>query len=232
LGDPGPDRLKQIFAEICSTVVEADGLDFDATAIDVVPIRENQDFQGSRVTFVAHMKKMRIRLQVDVGHGDAVFPEPEIIAYPTLLAMPGPRIRAYRKETVISEKFEAMVALGIKNSRMKDFYDVAVIADRFPFEGSLLSRAIVETFRQRGTQISNLDGSTVLTGEFGGDIDKQVQWRAFLNRTQLTDLEPVFDAVAEKIRRFLQPVVMALVHDEPFSGTWPPGGPWSRGGGK
>ena len=92
-----------------------------------------------------------MKLQVDVGFGDAITPEASLIEFPPLLDFPAPRLRAYPRETVVAEKLEAMVQLGMANSRMKDFYDVAVLAREFDFDGDLLARAIRATFERRGT---------------------------------------------------------------------------------
>ncbi len=117
-------------------------------------IREDEEYEGVRVHLETRLAAARIRVQIDVGCGDVMTPAPQEMEYPVLLDFPGPRLRAYLREMVVAEKFEAMVKLGIANSRMKDFYDLWVIACDFKFDGALLSRAIKATFERRGTALT------------------------------------------------------------------------------
>jgi predicted nucleotidyltransferase component of viral defense system len=116
--------LEDAFRDICRAEVEPDGLAFLEDSVRGERIKEEEEYEGVRLRLTAALGNARIPLQVDVGFGDAVVPAPEEVAFPTLLGMPAPRLRAYRRETVVAEKFEAMVKLGMLNSRMKDFYDV------------------------------------------------------------------------------------------------------------
>jgi len=130
-GEDTSERLREVFRRVCGVDVEPDGLVFDVDSVAVVPIREEQRYQGQRITLTARLGKARIPVQVDVGFGDVVTPRAKKVSYPTLLDFPAPSIRAYPRETVVAEKFEAMVMLGIANSRMKDFYDLYVLARDF-----------------------------------------------------------------------------------------------------
>jgi len=152
-GDSGEGRLRAVFETLCGVAVMDDGLTFAADSVAVEPIREDQEYGGQRVTVAVTLGQPRIVLQVDVGFGDAVTPAAEEVEYPTLLGMEPPRLRAYPKETVVAEKLEAMVKLGLANTRMKDFYDVLVMARTFPFDGDTLRRAITATFARRGTAV-------------------------------------------------------------------------------
>lgn len=134
-GEGSPERLVNLFHEICQVEVEEDGLQYEAESIQVNEIRENQEYQGKRVRLVAYLETARIPVQIDIGFGDVVTPDAEEISYPTLLDSPAPRILVYPPETVVSEKLQAMVALGILNSRMKDFYDLRIISKQLTFDG-------------------------------------------------------------------------------------------------
>ncbi|MEO6596819.1 MAG: nucleotidyl transferase AbiEii/AbiGii toxin family protein, partial [Planctomycetota bacterium] len=123
-GDPTPERLRRIFVEICAASFPEDALLFDTASVTAEPIRTIQDYGGVRVTLVASLGKARIPLQIDIGFGDAITPKPRDVTFPTLLPLDAPKVRAYPLETVIAEKFDAVVRLGRANSRMKDFHDL------------------------------------------------------------------------------------------------------------
>jgi predicted nucleotidyltransferase component of viral defense system len=125
---------RKIFSEVCSQKVEDDGLTFLPDTIRVERIRDDEAYEGVRVRLEARLGNVRVPLQIDVGLGDTIVPSSEELEYPTLLRFPAPKLHAYSKESVVAEKFEAMVKLGIANSRMKDFYDLCVLAQRFEFE--------------------------------------------------------------------------------------------------
>jgi predicted nucleotidyltransferase component of viral defense system len=127
-GDPSPEAIAQIFQDICAMQIDPDGLRFDPHTVRVSEIRGNQEYPGQRVQFIVTLARMRIELQVDIGFGDVVTPAPQEIQFPVLLNYPAPVLRAYPQETVIAEKLQAMVVLGVANSRMKDFFDVWTMA--------------------------------------------------------------------------------------------------------
>jgi hypothetical protein len=171
------------------------------------------------------LENARIPLQIDVGFGDAVTPSATNVRYPTLLDFRAPTLRAYQRETVIAEKFQAMIVLGIANSRMKDFYDLWVLARDFAFDGSPLSRAIRATFRRRQTALPT-SAPLALTAEFAADAAKRKQWQAFLRKSKL-DVGARLTEVVVVLRDFLMPPVQALATGELFEQKWPSGGPWS-----
>jgi predicted nucleotidyltransferase component of viral defense system len=225
-GDASSERLTAIFKEICQSNVEPDGLDFDVQNIRVAEIREDQEYQGQRVQIIAYLGRARINLQIDIGFGDVITPAAEEINYPTLLDFPAPHIRAYPRETVIAEKLQAMVALGMLNSRMKDFYDTWMIARRFEFQGTVLAEAIKSTFNRRNTEIP-ASLPSALSDEFASDPGKITQWTAFLRRTGLEDSAADLDHVIDELRTFLMPPVVAAARGEVFDLSWTDGGPWS-----
>ncbi len=201
-GEDLEQRLESMIQQICQTQVEPDGLEFDANGVKVHEIREDQEYHGQRVHLTAKLKNARIGLQIDVGFGDAVIPGTEEIRYPTILDLPAARIRACSRETVVAEKLQAIVALGMINSRMKDFYDLWIMANEFSFDEAILSQAIKTTFERRKTEIP-LNTPSALTEEFSDDPDKQKQWNAFLHIHKLEDIR--LTTVVETLRDFLIP---------------------------
>jgi len=150
-GDNSPERFVKIFQEISTIEVEGDGLRFDPKTVKAERIKDDADYEGVRVTFTAFLEKAQIPIQIDISFGDAIRPGPSETEYPTLLDLPSPRLLTYPRETVVSEKLEAMVKLGIANSRMKDFHDLHSLSKTFEFEGRALLDAIRATFGRRGT---------------------------------------------------------------------------------
>jgi len=223
-GQLDPDALVETFEEICALPVEVDGLAFDTGSIRVVPIRAEDAYGGQRVTLLAYLGPARIRVQVDVGVGDTVVPDPEWIDYPGLLDAPSPRLRAYRRETAIAEKVHAMVVLGSRNSRLRDFFDLYSLASRSSFDGERLTSALAATFARRRTDIP-VETPIALTLAFATLDGKKAQWQGFLRRSRL-GASPALPDVLERVGDFIAPVLAALGSGECFSGTWPPGGPW------
>jgi Nucleotidyl transferase AbiEii toxin, Type IV TA system len=225
-GDNAPERLVRMFRELCELEVEPDGLVFDADSVQAERITEDTDYEGVRVTFTARLDRARIPIQIDIGFGDAVTPAPVESDYPTLLPAPHPRLLVYPKETVVAEKFEAIVKLGIANTRMKDFYDLEALARTFEFEGELLAKAIRTTFANRATELPAKGIPLACTPEFHDDQNKKRQWMAFCNRipngTNAADLKTVVEA----LQLFLSPVAAAAQEQTAFAKHWRPRGPW------
>ena len=224
-GEDSGERLARVFCNMCSVDVEPDGLIFDINTVEVVPIREEQEYQGQRVTLTAFLGKARIPVQVDVGFGDVVTPRARKINYPTLLNYPAPNILVYPRESVVAEKFQAMVILGIANSRMKDFYDLYVLARDFDFSGNTLVQAIRATFKRRKTDIP-IEPPLALTDEFGRDEMKSVQWKAFVRKSRLEEDVPEFLELLSHLRDFLLLPMKAAAGDGPAPASWVKGGPW------
>ncbi len=224
-GEASNERLTEVFQRLCDVEVEPDGLTFDAGSVRVAEIREGQAYQGQRIKMIGLLGTARIPVQIDVGFGDVVTPEAKEIDYPTLLDLPAPRIRAYPPETVIAEKLQAIVALGMQNSRMRDFYDLWIIASRFSFKGVTLVAAVGATFNCRRTDIPKAV-PTGLSDEFAVDAYKSTQWKAFLARSLLEGAEVKLSQVINELRTFLMPVLNAAANTEDFDRTWENGGPW------
>ena len=224
-GDSSPGAVADLFRAVCNAEVEPDGLTFLAAKVKAARIRGRQEYGGVRVRLTAMLGRARIPLQVDVGFGDAVTPKPQGVAFPTLLPFPAARIHAYPPETAVAEKFEAMVTLGIANTRMKDFYDLHHLSETHTFEGQVLAKAIRATFDRRGTAIPS-DTPVALGEGFGNDVEKQAQWRGFLLRGRLKPPLELPDAIA-RISAFVMPVVEALRAESRFHQRWTAGGSWA-----
>jgi hypothetical protein len=205
--------------------VEDDGLRFDLDAVSGEEIRLDAIYNGVRARALCFLDGARIRLQIDVGFGDAVTPEAQPIVYPTLLDFQAPELLGYTPETAIAEKLHAMVALDMANTRLKDFYDVWALSGALGFDGPTLGAAIRATFERRQTALPE-SRPIALTPSFYAAPIKQAQWRAYLKKNRVADPMPRFDDVAETIADFLMPLIAALNNHENAFGQWPPGGPW------
>jgi predicted nucleotidyltransferase component of viral defense system len=225
-GDNSIPRIKRLFAEIIVQTVEDDALVFDPDSLRVATIKEEQEYEGLRVTFVARLERATIHMQVDVAFGDVIVPTPQETQYPAMLDFPGARLLAYPREAVIAEKLEALVKLGIANTRMKDFYDLWQLSREFDFDGALLSDAIKATFKRRRTEIPS-GTPLALTDEFSRDSQKAKQWRAFVKKSNLDHDQATLHDVAADLTRFVMPPLQAICRSQHFALTWPSRGPWS-----
>ena len=211
------DHIEEVFRHICGITVEEDGLQFDPDSVKAERIMEDDQYEGIRVRFQGNLGRAIIHMQVDIGFSDAVVTNPEWIDYPTLLDMPSPRIRAYPLENMIAEKFEAMVSLGLGNSRLKDYYDLYVVSRIFEVDGPSLANAIAITFESRNTPIP--DGLPAgLSGEY---VDMWTnQWEVLTRRFGGIDVPAELSVVVERLRRFLlAPATGARGHSE-FKFRW------------
>jgi predicted nucleotidyltransferase component of viral defense system len=223
-GEPGEAHVREVFAEVLALGVDDDGVRFDLDSLAVGPIREDQAYGGVRVEVIARVTTARVRLQVDVGFGDAITPEAAVVEYPPLLDFPAPRLRAYPRETVVAEKLEAMVQLGMANSRMKDFYDLAVLARGFDFDGEVLARAIRATFERRRTPLP-VRLPVALTAVFVEDATKKTQWAGFVRKAGVRDAGTLGEAVATIVAFIAEPLLAAATPVLPAF-WWRAGGPW------
>ncbi len=226
-GEPTEVRLRAIFEEVLGLAVDDDGVRFDVASLEVGPIREDQEYGGVRITLRADIAGARVRLQVDVGFGDAITPGPELVEFPPLLDFAAPKMRAYPRPTVVAEKLDAMVKLDMSNSRMKDFFDVVIMARTFSFDGDELVRAIRATFERRGTALP--EGLPVaLTDAFATDATKRAQWAGFVRKAGASIEVGDFGEVVREARGFLAEPLAACRGSEAWALEWPPPGPWKR----
>jgi len=218
-GRSTPERLADIFRELCNLEVEADGVDFDSRSVRCDDIRAQDEYAGIRVKLRATVGKAVVPLQVDVGFGDALPVAPEEITFPVMLGMAAPKLRAYSRETVVAEKLEAIVKLGMLNSRFKDYFDLHYLAQKFPFDGALLVKSIAGTFARRGTAFP--EGLPAgLTPMFGTDPAKIRGWQAFWRKTGPKAAAPTLEAVIQLLIEFLEPPLDAAAKGKPLTATW------------
>jgi predicted nucleotidyltransferase component of viral defense system len=206
-GDPSIARMTTIFLELCQMdTLHQDGLIFDDGSILVSKIKEDQEYEGVRIILSANLERARISVQVDIGFGDEVSPAPERIVFPVMLDAPAPELNAYPKETVFAEKFHAMVYRGMDNSRMKDFYDIAVMIRIFSWEEKMLSTAIRHTFKRRETEIPT-SLPIALTAAFAENPVKVAQWNGFVHRGNLSLPVGSLSEVTTELRNFFIPLL-------------------------
>lgn len=195
IGSDDPELMAAMFREICAIAVD-DGMVFKADSVRAIETRLAENYGDVRVELDASLDGARLKLQVDIGFGDAVTPAAQEIVYPTLLDdLPSPRLRVYPRETVFAEKLEAIVSLGMANSRMKDYFDLLALARENAMDAAQLGAAVAATFARRGTALP--DGLPIgLTDTFAEDVTKQTQWLAFLRKSRL-QAPPLAEVVAE-----------------------------------
>ena len=226
-GPQDDDAIHATIETICAVQCPEDGLRFDLTQLKIGPIRAEEEYSGKRVAFSAWLGKAQIRVQVDFGFGDAMATGPDDVEYPTILEeLPAPKIRAYPRVVSVAEKFEAMVKLEVRNSRMKDFHDVWALSGTFSFDGRELSDAVVACFERRQTELSEVMPA-VLTAAFYQQTDLQARWSAYLRGSAMrSSPPPQFGEIGERIRRFLLPIRDGIVDEVRVVAQWFPGGPW------
>jgi hypothetical protein len=217
-------HLEQLFQDICRIEVE-DGIVFQPDSVKAAEIRKEANYAGVRVTLMGALDSARCPVQIDIGFGDAVVPGPEDVLYPSILpGMPEPQLQVYPRYSVVAEKLEALTSLGMLNSRMKDFFDLWVLAKHSDFDGSVLLRAIAATFERRRTAVPQ--GLPIgLSDEFINDDQKGKQWQAFLRKNAL-DPMPLGDVIVD-LREFLSPVLGWAASSTELHMDWRAGKGWS-----
>jgi hypothetical protein len=221
------NRLEVIGAVIkdaCEMEVAEDGLSFNAETVTAARITEEAEYEGVRVRVRGGLGKARVSLQIDIGFGDVIVPGPVKVTYPALLDFPAPELNGYTMESTIAEKFQAMVKLGMLNSRMKDFYDLWRLSRTFNFRGEILAEAIEKTFENRNTPIPPIPA--VFEPLFVKEGDKQVQWLGFIRKAKLAAAPEAFEDVVAAVKVFLEPPVTSLAEKRKFRHRWNAPGPW------
>lgn len=208
--------------DILAVDVEPDGLSFDPASIQAERITANADYEGIRIRFPGALGSARINIQIDIGFGDIVYPKPEKSDLPTMLNSPAPRLLCYSRESSIAEKLEAMIKLGMLNSRMKDFYDIWLLSRQFNFNGPRLTEAIRLTFERRGTELpAGIDAFTKPFIEA-----KQIQWAAFRKRLEQEYVPTSFKEIVTSVDSFLSPIVAVFSSGKQGPTSWIAPGPW------
>lgn len=217
-------HIEGVIREICA--IEAnDGVTFQADTVNAAEIRKDANYAGVRVMLLGVIDGARCQIQIDIGFGDAVTPGPEDVEYPVMLPdFAAPKLRVYPRYTVVAEKFEALSKLGIANSRMKDYFDLWVLARHTDFDGDVLGQAVQATFERRKTALTG-QLPFGLTDAFAQDAQKQMQWQAFLQKNRLGALA-LIDVIAA-LATFMLPVIEAASASTAFHARWQAGGPWS-----
>ncbi|HEV2350855.1 MAG TPA: nucleotidyl transferase AbiEii/AbiGii toxin family protein [Terriglobia bacterium] len=219
------ESVVAIVRRVCAQSVAPDGLAFDPATVKGARITENANYEGVRIRFQSNLGAARVTLQLDIGFGDVIVPAPQLIEYPTLLDFEAPRLCGYSKESIVAEKFESLVILGVLNSRMKDYFDIWTLSRQFDFDGQTLGKAIAKTFSNRGTKI--VPEPIGLTAKFADDSTKKSQWRGFIRKSRL-DASPDLAVVIVAIASFLGPLVTALSAGKGFREKWTSPGPWKH----
>lgn len=224
-GAPDLDRMATVIREVCRQEVADDGLFFDEESVQAERIREDEEYLGIRIRLEGHLGTAHVPVQIDIGFGDAVNPRPRKRELPCLLDSAPPRLRIYPWETVVAEKYQALVELGMTNSRMKDFFDLRYMARQLEFEGGVLSVAIRSTFERRKTALPE-SLPVAMTPSFTQDPTTLARWVAFLRRSRLEDSDLDLQLVADEIWSFVGPITESILDDNTLDRKWRPGGPW------
>jgi len=203
-------------------VASNDGLVFDSKSLQVQRITEEAEYEGIRARFLGYLGTARITMQIDIGFGDVVFPEPTEVELPSVLDADPFTMLGYSRESAIAEKVETMVKLGLVNSRMKDFHDIWLLSRGFDYSGALLQKAMVQTFETRDTVIP--PGPAAFTQRFVEE--KQTQWLAYLRRMSETTAPTSFGSIMAQVQTFAEPVLQSIRSSDPFDVTWKAPGPW------
>jgi predicted nucleotidyltransferase component of viral defense system len=219
------ELMEVLFREVCGLECQEDGIFFSPETVKVRPIRDDQAYSGLRITLNGSLHGARIPVQVDVGFGDVITPRPEPIRFPTLLQGPAPEMLAYPRHTMVAEKLEALVRLGIASSRMKDIYDLSLLSKLFVFEGGILLDAVIKTFNRRKTDIP--DGVPMALSEmFAKDRIKKEQWNAFIRRANPEMAQNDLHKAVAEVGVFLLPILENARRGSLFNKRWEPGDGW------
>jgi len=218
------ETIVVIVRDVCRQKVEPDGLTFDPESVEGNRIVETAEYEGVRISFRGSLGKAKIFMQIDVGFGDVIFPRAISVKYPTLLDHPGPRLRGYTRESLIGEKFQALVKLGSLNSRMKDFFDIWFLSSNFDFDGPKLATAISMTFERRKTEVP--PDLNEIFDALMRDPAKATQWVTFVHRNRLLAAPETLRDVLSIIGEFLDPIARSNKEAIQFEATWQAPGPW------
>ncbi len=222
-GNNSVSQLEELFRHVCNMDVEDDGLVFDRNTLKATEINEDEEYTGVRVNLITLLGVAKANVQIDVGFGDVITPKAVEVQCPSILGFPSAVMLAYPMETVIAEKVQAMVMLGMVNSRLKDFSDIHHLASKFEFQGSTLCEALRTTFARRQTELPK-DIPTALTERYYGSGEREAQWKAFKKKTAVKS-PLTFAETCLSLQQFLMPPLTAVGADEPFTKTWRPSGP-------
>lgn len=209
------EHIKKVFHNIFSIECD-DALRFDLNSLDVINITEFKEYHGVNVSIMGYLERTRVPVSIDIGFGDAIYPERMRMNFPVLLDMEAPKVYAYSIYSVISEKFEAFVSLGLANGRYKDFYDIYVLSANYNLDGNKLKNAIIETFAHRET---GFDDIVAFESGFTEDSVRQGRWRAFIKKKKAMEKVEFAEAI-ERSKKLLAPIVEAIEQNKEFCCQW------------
>lgn len=209
------EEMKRVFNDIFSIECD-DALRFDLNTLEVTNITEFKEYHGVNVSITGYLDRTKVPVSIDIGFGDVIYPERMKMEFPVLLDMEVPEVYAYSIYSVIAEKFEAIVSLGLANGRYKDFYDIYVLADRYGLGGTELKNAIVETFTHRGT---GFDDIAAFEDDFTEDATRQGRWNSFIKKKKAI-VKVEFAETMQLLKVLLLPIVDAIHKAEPFEKKW------------
>lgn len=221
-GSTTPEVMTELFADICRVDAPKDGIVFKPETLRVDSVRDSDKYQGIRIRLKGELARAVIPVQIDIGFGDQVYPPPDRRIFPGLLPeLPAANVLMYPPETVVAEKFEAIVRFGMANGRAKDYYDIWVTTYTFEFDLSSLTEAIIGTFRRRETAIpTQLPAG--LTRPFAESVEERGLWTGFLRRNPPNLNPPKFEELLEELQRFFRPIISGLKLPEAANGQWDP----------
>ncbi len=209
------ENIRYVFKNILKIECD-DAIDFDLNSLDTKYITVFKEYNGVNVSIDAYMDRTKIPVNIDIGFGDIIYPKRHMMDYPAILDDEPPHLYAYSKESIVAEKFEAIVSLGVLNSRLKDFYDICVLSNQFDFSGSDLKQAIIETFNHRNTSLDRIDA---FSEGFAQSGERNARWQGFL-KTKHVEKTISLNQAIEKIRSFIFPVVEAIHKEVDFDLNW------------
>lgn len=209
------EEMKKVFRNIFSVECD-DALRFDLDSLEVINITEFKDYHGVNVSIKAYLDRTRVPISIDIGFGDVIYPKRVRMNFPVLLDMDAPDVYAYSIYSVIAEKFEAFVSLGLANGRYKDFYDIYVLSANYDLDGNELKNAIIETFQHRNTGFTDI---AAFESDFTEDSVRQGRWRAFIKKKRAM-VKVEFAETIEQSKKLLMPVVDAIEQKKEFSYQW------------
>ena len=218
------ETITDAMKDACLIDVETDGISFNAKTVEAIRITEDAEYEGVRVRVHGSLGNACVSIQIDIGFGDVIVPNAVTVSYPAILDFPAPELKGYTMESTIAEKFQAMVKLGVLNSRMKDFYDIWVLSRTFDFKGKILAEAVEKTFEKRNTPVT-LDAA-LFDPLFGKDRDKNVQWQGFIRKAKLINAPESFEEVMAAVKLFLEPLASSIIEQRAFNSNWIAPGPW------
>lgn len=208
-------EMKNVFHKIFSIECD-DALCFDLNSLEVINITEFKEYPGVNVSIMGYLDRTKVPVSIDIGFGDVIYPERMKMNFPVLLEMESPEVYAYSIYSVIAEKFEAFVSLGLANGRYKDFYDIYVLSTSCDLDGNKLKNAIVETFAHRGTTFEDI---VAFESNFTEDAVRQERWNAFIKKKKVMVKVEFAEAIGQS-KRLLLPIVEAIVKGTEFECWW------------